>query len=217
MKNKVKVKIFGRGDYGNDVWKKADHEWYQSIHNTNYLLHEDFSKYLNSKDDVKTILEVGCGTGVYPIKNQNLFQGKKYTGFDISKENIDYCKQNSSFEFLCGDFIKMKLEQKYDLVFTHAVIDHVFDIESFLSKIIDTTTKYAYVNAYRGYFPNLKKHQFNWNERDHCCYNNISIIQLKEDLISNGLKEDEFVIRSQNSGSTGTNEAVQTVIEIHRH
>ena len=216
LKNRFKVKLLGKGSYGNEVWRKADHKWYQSIHDSNYLLHEDFVKYINSKNDIKSALEIGCGTGVYPIKNNELFQNMTYTGIDISKENIDYCKQNSKLEFSCGDFIKMKLAQKYDLVFTHAVIDHVYDIESFLSKIIDATTKYAYINAYRGYFPNLKKHQLNWNEEDHCCYNNISTIQLKEDLITNGLKENEFVIRSQKSGSAGTNEAIQTVIEIHK-
>ncbi len=217
MKNKLKVKILGKGSYGNKSWEKADHAWYQSIHDGNHLLHEDFVKYLDSKKDIENVLEIGCGTGVYPIKNQNLFQNKKYTGIDISKENIDYCKQNSKLEFLCGDFIKMDLEKKYDLVFTHAVIDHVYDIEAFLSKIVVATKKYAYINAYRGYFPKLKKHQLNWNELDHCCYNNISISQLKTDLMNYGLKENEIIIRSQESGSTGTNEAIQTVIEIKKN
>jgi hypothetical protein len=53
-------------------------------------------------------------------------------------------------------------------------------------------------------------------ELDHCCYNNISTSQLKIDLMNYGLKENEFVIRSQESGSTGTNEDIQTVIEIKK-
>ncbi len=214
IKNKFKVKLIGKGDYGNEAWRKADYEWYQLIHDTNYLLHEDFIKYINSKKDIKTVLEVGCGTGVYPIKHRELFQDKNYTGIDISKENIEYCKNNSKFEFECGDFIKMNLEKKYDLVYTHAVIDHVYDIEAFLSKIVSTTTKYAYINAYRGYFPELKKHQLNWNEKDRCAYNNISIIQAKEDLVKMGLKENEFIIRSQKSGQIGNDESIQPVIEI---
>ncbi|PCI61484.1 MAG: hypothetical protein COB34_01265, partial [Methylophilaceae bacterium] len=60
-----------------------------------------------SKKDIRTVLEVGCGTGVYPIKHKELFQDKSYTGIDISKENIEYCKKKSKFDFECGDFIKM--------------------------------------------------------------------------------------------------------------
>ena len=62
-----------------------------------------------------------------------------YTGLDFSESGIDYCKQNSDFEFIAGDFIKMDLSGKYDLVFSHAVIDHVYDPDLFLEKIAKAT------------------------------------------------------------------------------
>ncbi len=84
-----------------------------------------------------------------------------YTGTDISKDAIEFCKKNSSFNFIQGDFIKMELPQKYDLIYSHAVVDHVYDIDAFIEKIVKNCLKYAYINSYRGYFPELLKHKMN--------------------------------------------------------
>ena len=162
----LKIRIIGKSEYGNKQWEKADKDWYKEIHNENTELHKDFQKYLSSKNDVITILEVGCGTGVYPIQQKDLFIEKKYTGLDFSKPNIKFCKEHSDFEFIQGDFIKMELDRSFDLVYSHAVIDHVYDIDEFLRKIIKLCKKYAYVNAYRGYFPEIDEHIMNWRDDD---------------------------------------------------
>ena len=207
----LKQRIVGKSQYGNIEWKNADFEWYGKIHDANFLVHQDFMKYfLNKKKDIKTVIEVGCGAGVYAIKHKDLFNEIDYTGLDIAKEAIEYCKNNSDFNFICGDLIKMEITQKYDLVYSHAVIDHVYDIDAFLSKLILMCKKYAYINAYRGYFPNLKKHKMTWRDDDACYYNDLSINQIKEALLKNGLKEDEFIIRPQEDNL----EVKQTVIEI---
>ncbi|MGI0010825.1 MAG: hypothetical protein ACREAE_05445, partial [Nitrosopumilaceae archaeon] len=86
----------------------------------------------------------------------------------------------------------------------------------FLSKVVKLSRKYAYINAYRGYFPNLTKHKRIWFENDSCYYNDLSIPQLKDTLLKNGLKEDEFKIRPQQSGQIGENVNIQTVMEITR-
>ena len=76
---------------------------------------EYFSKI---KLDIKTVLEVGCGTGVYPIREKEMFKGLEYIGIDFSSANIEYCKDHSEFNFLVGDFIKMNVNKKNDLVFS---------------------------------------------------------------------------------------------------
>ena len=121
MKRELKQRIMGKTSYGNYQWKKADNEWYGSIHDANLSTHENFVSYLKEKSDIKTVLEVGCGTGIYPIKNKEIFTDLNYTGLDISKPNIEFCKQNSNFNFICGDIIKIDLADKYDLVYSHAV------------------------------------------------------------------------------------------------
>ena len=49
-------------------------EWYERIHDENTKLHENFIEFLEAKrKSIQTVLEVGCGTGVYPIKYSKLF------------------------------------------------------------------------------------------------------------------------------------------------
>ena len=210
VRRRLKEKIRGKTRYGNVEWKNANFKWYSKIHDDNFLLHQDFMRYLKGKKDIKTVLEAGCGAGVYAIRHKDLFNGLSYTGLDISNEAIEYCKKN--FNFICGDLIKMEITEKYDLVYSHAVVDHVYDIDTFISKLCSLCKKYAYINAYRGYFPNLKNHKMTWRDDDGCYYNDVSTVQIREVLIKNGLKEDEFVIRSQENGLGIT----QTVIEITR-
>lgn len=212
MKIKFKKK-FAKPNYGKS-WPQKNNEWYTEIHDGNYLLHKNFIDYLKSKKDIKEILEIGCGTGIYPLRNKKLFKNMIYTGIDISSTAIEYCKNNSNFEFICGDIIKMESNRKFDLVFSHAVIDHVYDINQFVSKIIDATKKYAYINSYRGYFPKLTNHKMKWDGHDACYYNDISISEIKNLLLQKGLEESEFIIRSQKSGQKDQNVDIQLVIEI---
>lgn len=212
ISKKLKRK-YGKAKYGKR-WPDQTVEWYKQIYASNFLIHEHFKKYLKSKNDIKTILEIGCGKGVYPIFNKELFDDLNYTGIDISHTAIDFCKQNSKFTFLCDDFIKMKMNNKFDLVYTHAVVDHVYDIDEFISKIIDKTNHYAYINSYRGFFPELKNHKMQWDGYEGCYFNNISIKQIKNLFSSKGLHEDEYTIFSQESGQKDENVKLQTIIEI---
>lgn len=210
IQRELKVKLLGKSKYGSK-WTGANNDWYSEIHDSNQLLHEDFKNYfIKKKNDIHSVLEIGCGTGIYPIENKTMFEEINYTGIDISKDAIAYCKKNSNFNFICDDFIKMRLENKFDLVYSHAVIDHVYDIDAFMTKILDTCTKFAYINSYRGYFPQLDAHKSTWRDDVACYFNDISIKQIKKILIKNGLEEKNFIIRPQENG-TGV---IQTVIEI---
>lgn len=210
LQRELKVKLLGKTKYGSK-WTGANNNWYEDIHNSNYLLHEDFKEYyIKKKKDLRSVLEIGCGTGIYPIKNKDMFDGIDYNGIDISNDAIKYCKNNSNFDFICGDFIKMNLERTFDLVYSHAVIDHVYDIDEFVSKIVTACKKFAYINSYRGYFPELETHKSLWRDDAGCYFNDISIKRIKKVLINNGLKEENFIIRAQDNGK-GIN---QTVIEI---
>ncbi len=213
FKNQLKQKIFGKSDYGNTDWKKASFEWYEGIHDENTKLHENFIEFLEAKrKSIQTILEVGCGTGIYPIKYSKLFNDLEYTGIDFSETNIEYCKNNSTFNFISGDFIKMKVEQEYDLVYSHAVVDHVYDIDVFIMNLVRSCKKFAYINAYRGFFPDLEKHEMKWRDDDNCYYNKISIKQIKKLLIENQLPENQFSIRAQKNDDMSE----QFVLEIDK-
>jgi len=211
---KISRKI-GRAKYGK-FWTGKSADWYSEIHDLNYLIHENFIEYLKSKTDINKVLEIGCGTGIYPIKNKELFHKIKYTGIDISETSIEYCKQNSNFNFICGDFLKMDLKEHYDLVFSHAVIDHVYDIDAFIEKAVGLSDNYVFINSYRGYFPNLDEHKMRWDGHDGCYYNDVSIKQIQRILQQIGLNTNQFNIRSQKNGQKDVNVDTQTIIEISK-
>ena len=152
----LKTRVIGKSSYGHQDWADANPATYDIFHD-HLSSHDDFMEYFKKKLDVKSVLEVGCGTGVYPIKTAELFKDIEYTGNDFSQQCIDYCKKNSTFNFICGDFIKMSTDKKYDMVFSHSVVDHVYDPVAFIANIVKSTKKYAYISNYLGYFPNLKK------------------------------------------------------------
>lgn len=197
--------------YG-DTWQGQDNEFYEGMHRHGIKKNEDFVNYLKTKQNIKTVLEIGCGTGIYPIKYQDLFQNKEYVGIDISKSAINYCKKKSKFDFLCGDFIKLNLEKRFDLVFSHGVINHVPNIDLFLKKILDVTKKFSYIQASHGYFPDLEEHKMVWAKNEGIYNSDLSVIQLQKTLLRYGLTEEEFVIRPQETGSGESS----TVIEIIR-
>ena len=205
----------GKATYGH-YWQKMNIEDYDDMFEHRPELHENFINFLQSKKDVKTVLEVGCGKGIYPIKLKNLFSNIEYEGIVFGKPAIEYCKKNSKFNFIQGDFITMELDKKHDLVFSHAVIDHVYDIKGFLNKIVLACKKYAYVSCYRGYFPNLQKHSIEWNNKKGCYYNDLAVDEIKRNLLQCGLDDNEFVIIEQKAKNSGNNIKSETIIEINK-
>ena len=214
----AKWKIFGKSQYGK-FWNELDPQWWYDQRKTdtpNLLIEEDLKRYIISKNNIRTILDVGCGAGAIPSRQKELFSKIHYTGVDISESAITYCKKNLPFEFICGDFIKMEISKQYDLIYSLGVIDHVYDIEKFLTKILKICKKHAYIHSYRGYFPELKNHKQNWNDDEGSYYNDISVKQTKKFLINYGLKENQFTIRPQESDSPDKNLKIQTIIEIEK-
>ena len=206
--------------YG-EIWQEKSGslitDFYDDLFEDRPLLHANFVDFVKSREDCETVLEVGCGAGVYPIKCRELFDGMDYTGIDFSEASIEFCKSKSEYQFLSGDFIKMELPGKYDLVYSHAVIDHVYDPDRFLERIVECCKKYAYVSAYRGYFPGLDEHKLKWVNRLGCYHNSLSVSQLRKVLKGAGLDDDEFVIRAQENGRRHWfKNKTETVIEINR-
>ena len=93
----------------------------------------------------------------------------------------------------------------------------MYDIDTFVTKLLDATKKYLYLNSYRGYFTELQKHQQNWFENEGIYYNDVSVPQIEKVLLNYGLQKDEFVIRPQKSGQTDKNVDTQLVVEVEKN
>jgi ubiquinone/menaquinone biosynthesis C-methylase UbiE len=216
-KGDLKSKLFGKGKYG-EYWQDMDFDFWQKMYDRNYLLHEDFKKFFNKRSpQIKTVLEAGCGIGVYPIQNKKMFSEIDYTGIDISESCIDYCKKNSQFSFFAGDFLKMNFDKSFDLVYSHDVITHVPDIDGFFRKCLKLTDKFLYVCSDRGFHPNLENHKQIWSESDSCYYNDLSVKQLERILAESSIEKDQYVIRSQESGSDVKGSETKVLIEVNRN
>ena len=77
IKNKIKnTGILGNSSYGK-TWQEREgnkqNDWYDQMHESHKIQHQDFIQYLKTRKNLETVLEVGCGTGVYPIKLKELF------------------------------------------------------------------------------------------------------------------------------------------------
>jgi SAM-dependent methyltransferase len=155
-----------------------DVEWYQEIHDAREPIHAAFAEWLNdldrSGDPIRSVLEIGCGRGVrYPT----LFADRRYVGYDISQKEIEWCRENRHnprHDYIVGDFITEGIAERFDLVFAHAVIDHVYDIDAFLRAAVEASGRWVYLTAYRGWFPDLREHRYSWSEQETCFYNDLS-------------------------------------------
>ncbi len=82
------------------------------------LLEQAFKKYGN---DVKTILDIGCGTGNHSIPLAH--RGYQVTGVDLSENMLAHAREKakssnapSSLAFFQGDARAVNLNQKFDAV-----------------------------------------------------------------------------------------------------
>ncbi len=196
---KVRVK---KTPYG-EIWQNSEYieKKYEIMYGFRPLTMDYIKKYISEKKP-KTTLEIGCGSGIWPVKFKELFQ--EYTGVDIGMPAIEYCRKKSDFEFIHGDFIKMNLGRKFDLVFSLAVIDLVYDPDAFLTNIVNHTKKYAVIVVARGYYPELKEHHLKWYNRMGANLNELSVSQIKETLKKSGLSENQFKITKQANGEEFT-------------
>lgn len=86
-----------------------------------------------SKKEGITVLDIGCGGGLVSIPLSKV--GYDVTGLDASNENIKVAQsRNSKTNFICSSAEQLCEEgQKYDVVLALEVVEHVDNIELFLS------------------------------------------------------------------------------------
>lgn len=152
-----------------------------------YALIKDIIKYLN-KNDIKNILEIGCGRGNKTVILADYFKNSKITGIDFSSSGIEVANDNyknySNLEFVnaeLNDFIsnKSKIKQ-FDMTVTFEVLEHIEDWKSLLNDIIRATNKYVLISA-----PTGRMREF---EKNIGHFRNFKKGEIEEFMINNGFK-----------------------------
>ena len=83
----------------------------------------------------KSILDVGCGAGYFLMSVVRQLKHDQLSGIDIS---IPPLLQNyPEIQFICGDIIDFYTNQRFDVVFSHHVLEHIApdDLETHLKSI----------------------------------------------------------------------------------
>ncbi len=90
-------------------------KFYDKIFNKDYEKEVNFIVKIFKRYNVKTILDVGCGTGEHIQRLENL--GFKCDGLDISQKMIDIAKKKTkNARFYRADMKNFDLRKKYDAI-----------------------------------------------------------------------------------------------------
>jgi ubiquinone/menaquinone biosynthesis C-methylase UbiE len=134
-----------------NFWKKYHKE------NSTYLFTSKIQNIIE-KLKINSILEIGCGIG----DNLKKIERKRVVGIDISEFAIKKAREKyPKFEFHVGNVLQIPLEEKFDLVFSCAVIEHIkpnLRIQAF-NEMYRMSNKYILnIEAY-----DETEHEINWH------------------------------------------------------
>ena len=196
---KTRAKIGLKKEFGSkfiDIEKgyEKNHDWYyERIFFSKLLSLKKLNDYLKTRK-FSSVLEIGCSTGLLPKHMYEIFNNVKYTGMDLSEKSLEIAKVNfKQGQFIKGDFIKSDLKNSYDLIIALDVIDHVYDPDAFLEKIIQKSNKFGYIRSYRGYFEDLTDHKMEYRADEGIYYNNLSIKKIKNTFEKHGIKNFQLM------------------------
>lgn len=137
-----------------------------------------FEKILTSyrlENDIKSILDAGCGIGSYTLLLAKWFKKANVIGGDIDKNKLQACKiladelgiKNVTFTHL--DITKKQNATKYDLIINIDVLEHINHYELGLENFSNLMDKggYLYIHAPQPNQKRIFKSLKNWHHEDH--------------------------------------------------
>ena len=124
------------------------------IDHGDYLIYERYLRFFETHN-VKTVLDVGCGTGFITNIIAHNFPHIKITAIDFS-DAIDHGKKiakevgNKNIKWKKIDFFKFKSEP-YDLVLCNGSIHHMPEFDKAVEKVKSFSKKYIMIGLYNKY------------------------------------------------------------------
>ena len=113
--------------YGSDYYTKTHRNWFE---NPNIPLFELIEQEI-FKSNSKSVLDIGCGNGAFLKHLAKSQKNMVLKGIDLS----DAAQPVSGIEFIQADFTTHDFDIKFDVIVTLAVIEHIFDVTSFVKRI----------------------------------------------------------------------------------
>lgn len=77
----------------------------------------------------KSILEVGCGQGVFIINCAKFKKTKELCGIDVSLPSEEVIKKYPKIKFLNDDITEFTVDMKYEVVYSNHVLEHMATVD----------------------------------------------------------------------------------------
>jgi trans-aconitate methyltransferase len=116
-------------DYGPDYYERTHKNWFQ---NPNIRLFERIHKYVKAFGPQCHVLDVGCGRGDllrYLHERESRFE---LTGIELSE-----LPPSPPIRFIKSDLFELELPEKFDVLVTLAVIEHIADAHGFVRRLVN--------------------------------------------------------------------------------
>lgn len=136
---------------GFDVSVRDENAYYTAFYEEWKEMYKKGRELLQGKgeDQIGSVYEVGCGSGVNLYLFQNRIKGLRTGGIDYSQSLIDIAgKVVDSVDLICGEAAGLDETQKYDWVMAESVFQYFTDTvyaEDVLEKMIHKAEKIVYV------------------------------------------------------------------------
>jgi len=133
----------------NEIWKGNEKKHLSKnflIKFLNNKLKEDIIKTINNIDDIKNVLDIGCGEGFITIEISKNFPDLKILAIDYEKKYIDYAKnfnKNKNIEYIKKDLFS--INKKTDLVILTEVLEHLENPIDALNKLKKLSNKFILI------------------------------------------------------------------------
>jgi SAM-dependent methyltransferase len=92
-----------------------------------------------SSDEIKTVLDIGCGPGRYCI--EFLKQGKRVVALDLAQGMLNIASEavknipSKNIEFVCDDYLVHEFSEKFDAACLMGLFDYIKDPRALVNKL----------------------------------------------------------------------------------
>lgn len=121
--------IDGMEPYEADYFEKEHRNWF--LH-PNLRLYAKLWQVIVELNPKASVLDVGCGNGNFLRFLRGKSQDLSLTGIDMALNEPE-----NNVKYLQGDFLHAKLDRKFDVLVSLAVIEHIPDVTAFAKRMHD--------------------------------------------------------------------------------